>query len=373
MRTRVVTDLARLAAPALVGASAFAGLGVVTAGVATPASAAGACTGTSGVTVVVQFPSGSATGCAPGSPGTALNALRSAGFPTTGVVGYGDSALCSINGYPTTVCPRMPPANAYWAIFSAKRGGSWVYASRGAAGLPAPAGSVVGFRFGSGAAPSVPVPAAVTTPKPSTSTQKTTAKPSPTSTHKAATPTRSSASTSRPSSSKSAQKTSAAAAPQQKLAAPSRSNAPTASSTAASTSAAQPTASGTTPGQGATRTPKVKATALVEKDGKKRKVITFDDGSSITVDPNSGDAKKYKVGVAKQGGKDTAAAPTSTVVPSPKNTGHPSISTSGSVPGVPVPETQKSGNGNLPGILAGVGVLGVATVGAGYAASRRRG
>ena len=154
MRTRVAADLARLGAPVLVGASAFAGLGAVTTGAATPASAAGACTSaTSGVTVVVQFPSGSATGCAPGSPGTALQALRAAGFSTTGSTQYHDGVLCGVNGYPSSSPCRMPPHNAYWAVFSATRGGSWVYSNLGVASLPATPGGVVGFRFGSGTAP----------------------------------------------------------------------------------------------------------------------------------------------------------------------------------------------------------------------------
>ncbi|MCT1985706.1 hypothetical protein M3C61_01490 [Dermacoccus abyssi] len=368
MRTRVAADLARLGAPVLVGASAFAGLGAVTTGAATPASAAGACTSaTSGVTVVVQFPSGSATGCAPGSPGTALQALRAAGFSTTGSTQYHDGVLCGVNGYPSSSPCRMPPHNAYWAVFSAKRGGSWVYSNLGVASLPATPGGVVGFRFGSGTAPSVPVPAAITSPKPST-TRPTTSTPKPSSPKPSSTksttsqpkPSSSKPSTAKPSSTK-AGSTSAAPKPT-----PSKP-----SSTAGSTSSPQPTTSGSKPGQGATSTPTVKATALVTKDGKPLKVITFSDGSSTTLDANSSDAKKYKVGVKKKGATPAATKMTGTKVPQPKNTAHPSISTSGSVPGLAVPEKKSSGSNNLPGIIAGVGVLGVAAVGAGYAARRR--
>lgn len=379
MRTPAATDLARLAAPALIGAAVFAGVG--TFGAAAPASAAsGACSGTSGVTVVVQFPSGSATGCAPGSPGTALNALRSAGFATTGVVGYGDAAICSINGYPVkTMCPRMPPGNAYWAVFSAKRGGAWAYASLGAASLPAPFGSVVGFRFGSGAAPTTAVPKAVSTPKPSASKpsgpKPTTPKPTAcaTSSGAASKPSsRGSASSNGAKANGSAHRSSADGVHRESRSSAAPSTASRTSS-AASTTAPQPTASGTASGQGATHNPTVTSTKVVEKDGKKRKVVVFDDGSSLTLDPNSSDAMKYQVGVAKHGGKGAVAAPTSASVPQPSNSAHPGISTSGSVPGLPVPEAKGSGGGNMAGVLTGVGVLGVATAGAAYTALRRRG
>ena len=88
----------------------------------------------------------------------------------------------------------MPPGNAYWAFFHAKRGGSWVYSSlRRASYDPAP-GSVVGFRFGSGQQPGIAPPAATrtSTPTPTKTAPKprpkpTTAAPKPT-TPKATTP-----------------------------------------------------------------------------------------------------------------------------------------------------------------------------------------
>lgn len=136
----------------------------------TPASAA-ACAGTSGVTVVVQFPDNHVeTGCAAGDPDSGLRALELAGFSYAFVPGQAP-AICAINGSPGSDCWGK---DHYWAYFHANRGGSWSYANSGATYNP-PAGSVEGWRFGDGAAPTTPPPAAVA-PKPSPSP---TAEPTP--------------------------------------------------------------------------------------------------------------------------------------------------------------------------------------------------
>ncbi len=89
---------------------------------------------------------------------------------------------------------RMPPGDAYWAFFHAKRGGSWVYSSSGVASYDPAPGTVVGFRFGSGQKPRVapPAPTKTSAPAPTTTTSKpkpTTSKPKPTtSAPKATTP-----------------------------------------------------------------------------------------------------------------------------------------------------------------------------------------
>ena len=106
-----------------VAATGLALAGLVAA--AAPASAA-ACSGTSGVTVVVDTGGSISTRCASGDPSTAWKALTAAGFGTTPVQTF-PGALCQINGYPDTSCVRMPPASAYWAFFHAKAGGSWTY------------------------------------------------------------------------------------------------------------------------------------------------------------------------------------------------------------------------------------------------------
>lgn len=169
--------LRRLAGTVAATGLALAGLAVAAA----PASAA-ACSGTSGVTVVVDTGGSISTRCASGDPSTAWKALTAAGFGTTPVQTF-PGALCQINGYPDTSCVRMPPASAYWAFFHAKAGGSWTYSSSGVASFnPAP-GTVVGFRFGSGGQPGIAPPAPkVSTPKPTTPKPKpTTSKPKPTS------------------------------------------------------------------------------------------------------------------------------------------------------------------------------------------------
>lgn len=162
--------LRRLAGTAAASGLALAGLVVAAA----PASAA-ACSGTSGVTVVVDTGGSISTRCASGDPSTAWKALTAAGFGTTPVQTF-PGALCQINGYPDTSCVRMPPASAYWAFFHAKAGGSWTYSSSGVASYNPSPGTVVGFKFGSGGQPGIAPPAAPATSKPA----PTTAKPKPT-------------------------------------------------------------------------------------------------------------------------------------------------------------------------------------------------
>ena len=96
--------------------------------------------------------------------------------------------VCRINGYPSSdPCVRMPPGDAYWAFFHAKRGGSWVYSSSGVASYDPAPGTVVGFRFGSGQQPRVapPAPTKTSAPVPTkktakpTKTTKATSKPTP--------------------------------------------------------------------------------------------------------------------------------------------------------------------------------------------------
>lgn len=169
--------LGRLAGTAVASGLVLTGL-VATAG---PASAA-ACSGSTGVTVVVDTGSSTSTRCAPGDPTSAWKALTAAGYAVTPVQQF-PGAICRIDGFPSNqACVRMPPADAYWAFFHAPRGGSWTYSSSGATGYnPAP-GTVVGFRFGSGQKPRSAPPAktATTTPKPTPKpTVKATPKPKP--------------------------------------------------------------------------------------------------------------------------------------------------------------------------------------------------
>lgn len=379
MRSRVVADVSRFAAPALVGVSAFAGAGLAGAPAATAAS--GACASpTSGVTVVVQFPTGSAVGCAPGAPDSALAALRGAGFSTTGTAGYGDGFLCSINGYPiATMCPRVPKDNS-WSEFVAQRGGSWVYASLGVTSQKVAPGSVVGFRYGpTNAAPTVPVPPAFATAT-STPTTKATAAPVPRASgtttkppaHSSAARTSMPASqpaashSSTPSTTAPHRSTSASSSPSRSASA-SRSSV---SSTASSTSAVSSTSAPSTP------VPVVKALQTVAAHGTPTVVVTYNDGSKASFAPAVAKAADVHVGAPKA--MSTAASSSapmskySTDVPSSSGaTPHPSISTSGTVP-MPQQAAASTGGTSLPGLLAG-GAVGVAVIGGGAFAVRRRG
>lgn len=130
-----------------------------------PLAQAGACVGTSGVTVVVQSDAGTTISCAVGDPSSGFQALTMAGFGFDMVQRF-PGALCRINGFPADqACVMMPPATAYWSYWQAPAGGSWSYSSAGAGSTnPAP-GSVEGWRFGSGQAPSV-APPSVPAPAP---------------------------------------------------------------------------------------------------------------------------------------------------------------------------------------------------------------
>ncbi|MEO7269702.1 MAG: hypothetical protein ABIW49_10905 [Knoellia sp.] len=160
---------------AVVGAALLTA-GLVGAGA--PAQAA-ACSGTTGVTVVIQSENGSSTRCAPGDPGSAYAALESVASVTP--VSTQPGFICQINDYPNANCSRTPPASAYWAFFHAPAGGSWTYSQSGASSYNPKPGSSVGFRFGSGAPPSVSPAAPAPAPKPTTAKpQPTTAAPKPT-------------------------------------------------------------------------------------------------------------------------------------------------------------------------------------------------
>ncbi|GIJ79956.1 hypothetical protein SAMN05443287_102478 [Micromonospora phaseoli] len=129
------------------------------------AAQAAACTGTSGVTVVVDYGplgGGVQVACALGDPATGLAALQGAGFTVTGTQRWGLAFVCRINGQPTAAsdpCINTPPASAYWSYWHASgSGAAWSYSTLGAGSYnPAP-GTVEGWSFGSGAAPGITAP-----------------------------------------------------------------------------------------------------------------------------------------------------------------------------------------------------------------------
>ena len=239
MRRPALRFVARLAGAAAASGLAIAGLVVVAA----PASAA-ACSGTTGVTVVVDTGSSISTKCASGDPSSALKALTSAGFSVAYPQQYPGSVVCRINGYPASdACVRMPPAAAYWALFHAKRGGSWAYSSSGVASYDPSPGSVVGFRFGSGQQPGIAPPAATKTSAPTPT--KTVPKPKPKPTTAAPKPTTPKATTPKATSGAAppAQAGSASSPPAKVQATPTPSASATASASARPTSSATDTSS----------------------------------------------------------------------------------------------------------------------------------
>lgn len=169
---RVGQRLLGLAATVALGGSALVAA-------AAPAQAA-ACSGTNGVTVVVQSSEGTSVRCASGDPSSAWAALQGAGHGLTPVARFPD-AVCRIDGFPASdPCINMPPASAYWSFWHAPSGGSWTYSQIGIKGWDPKPGSSVGFRFGSGSRPSV-APATASAPAPTTAAPRpTTAAPKPT-------------------------------------------------------------------------------------------------------------------------------------------------------------------------------------------------
>lgn len=168
---------------------------VLAGGLALPGGAAqaAACSGTTGVTVVIDYGSSSTTLCSPGDPSSAGAALRAVAAVAY-VPMYGEGVVCKINSVPSNqTCQRMPPSSAYWAFFHATRGGSWTYSSTGVADYNPAAGSVIGFAFGSGGAPSSAPPGATAPPTPKPSPSSSSSRPpapKPTSKPAATTPAR---------------------------------------------------------------------------------------------------------------------------------------------------------------------------------------
>jgi hypothetical protein len=111
------------------------------------------------------FDGGISVACAPGDPGSGVDALSNAGFGVTGTSRWGLAFVCRINGKPDTdPCINTPPTNAYWSYWHASRGGSWSYSGLGASVYDPPVGSVEGWSFGSGGAPGIAPPAAPAPP-----------------------------------------------------------------------------------------------------------------------------------------------------------------------------------------------------------------
>jgi hypothetical protein len=131
-----------------------------------PAAEAAACSGSSGVTVVVDFGSlggGVQIGCAGGSPANGLAALSGAGHGYTFVPRF-PGLVCQIDTRPNPC--NGAPTSAYWSYWHAARGDAWNFSMDGAGRYHPKPGTVEGWAFGAGRRPGIAPPAAPAPPRP---------------------------------------------------------------------------------------------------------------------------------------------------------------------------------------------------------------
>jgi hypothetical protein len=157
---RAVTVHPRRTALLLALITLVAGL-IITVDPLAPAAHAAGCSAGTGVTVDVDFAAlggGVSTACFVGDPATGLAALQGAGFTVTGTQRWGLAFVCRINGKPTPAadpCVNTPSATAYWSYWHGTPGGTWTFSSLGASSYNPAIGTVEGWAFGAGTAPSV--------------------------------------------------------------------------------------------------------------------------------------------------------------------------------------------------------------------------
>lgn len=126
------------------------------------AGTAGSCSGTSGVTVAVDFKafgSGTQVRCAPGDPTTGVAALQQAGFTPAGTTRYGLAFICRINNKPAPAqdpCANTPSAMASWSYYHASRTATtWTYSTTGASTYNPVPGAIEAWAFGNRATPTL--------------------------------------------------------------------------------------------------------------------------------------------------------------------------------------------------------------------------
>lgn len=142
------------------------------------AAPASACNATTGVTVIVDFTHFGGNierGCDPGSPGTALAAMQTAGFTTAGTARYGDAFVCRIDGRPSPkaeACTDTPSAGASWSFYYARpTDRAWTYSTTGVLSYQPASGTLIAFAFGNYAKPGV-LPSGADAPTPTTTTTR---------------------------------------------------------------------------------------------------------------------------------------------------------------------------------------------------------
>ncbi|CUR56473.1 conserved exported hypothetical protein [metagenome] len=240
----------RLGALLGVAITGLAGLGAAVVLTAAPAQAAG-CSGSHGITVVVDFNQlgGTSVACAAGAARSASSATTAAGFPLS-YVQRSPGFVCRISGAPADAsCVNTPPATAYWGLFwNDGHGGGWVYASLGAGSLTVPDGGYVGWAWQGSSTRTTPgvtpvardEPAPTPTRSPTTTPTKTPTK-APTSSSPTRTPSTSTSSASSPTAGQSAAGYPTASATRTKSAKASSSPAPSDSASVDGTSASPTT------------------------------------------------------------------------------------------------------------------------------------
>ncbi len=117
-----------------------------------PAAVAATCSGSSGVSVVVDYRElggGIATGCVPDGGGrSAASIFASAGVEITYATRQ-PGFVCRVNGVPTSdPCVNTSPADAYWGLWwTDGTSSSWTYSSQSVGGLTVPDGGSVGWSW----------------------------------------------------------------------------------------------------------------------------------------------------------------------------------------------------------------------------------
>ncbi len=155
---------------------------VITATAPAPAGAAAgsaaACSGATGVTVIVDFnelDGGITAACdADGAGKSASEVFVDAGYPLT-YVQQDPGFVCTISSKPADApCARTPPPTAYWSLWwSNGESGRWVYATSGVNTLEVPDGGYLAFAWHQGSGNAAPPDANPTAHQATQATQPT--------------------------------------------------------------------------------------------------------------------------------------------------------------------------------------------------------
>lgn len=126
-----------------------AGAAAAQADTATETIPAAPCDGVQVVVDATELGGDATVGCAPGDPGSGLEAMESAGFEVT----IDDAGLvCAIGGLPDPCVAAEDFAGVFWAAWDLSENG-WEFASIGPAEADPAPGDVIGWVYNDGATP----------------------------------------------------------------------------------------------------------------------------------------------------------------------------------------------------------------------------